>query len=155
VAQYVGRATPSSRCAPFPWAFEARRSCVRLSPPLIQMKSPHSHTTDQWVVQTYHFLGEPLIIRVAVWQQFHLNQWFAKSHHKTSWKSSLMVQWPRGLRQELSSLPRTLGSWVRIPLKAWMSMCVYSVFVLFCVHVERPCEGLIRRPRSPTDYVVV
>jgi hypothetical protein len=32
------------------------------------------------------------------------------------------LQWPRGLWHELSSLPRTLGSWVRIPLKAWMSV---------------------------------
>jgi hypothetical protein len=39
-------------------------------------------------------------------------------------------QWARGLRHELSSLARTLGSWVRIPLEAWMSVCVYSVFVL-------------------------
>jgi hypothetical protein len=39
-------------------------------------------------------------------------------------------QFPRGLRHELSSLALTLGSWVRIPLKAWMSACVYSVFVL-------------------------
>jgi hypothetical protein len=31
---------------------------------------------------------------------------------------------------ELSSLSRTLGSWVQIPPKAWMSVCVYSVFVL-------------------------
>jgi hypothetical protein len=31
---------------------------------------------------------------------------------------------------ELSSLARTLGSWVRIPLVAWMSLCVYSVFAL-------------------------
>jgi hypothetical protein len=38
-------------------------------------------------------------------------------------------QWQRGLRQELSSLSRTLGSCVRIPLKAWM-------FVLSCVYVE-------------------
>jgi hypothetical protein len=42
-------------------------------------------------------------------------------------------QWPRGLRHELSSLARTLGSWVRIPLKAWMSVCLYSVCMLFCV----------------------
>jgi hypothetical protein len=35
-------------------------------------------------------------------------------------------QWPRGLRHELSSLARTLGSRVRIPLEAWM-----SVFILF------------------------
>jgi hypothetical protein len=40
-------------------------------------------------------------------------------------------QLPRGLRHELSSLARTLGSWARIPLKAWMSVCVYSIFVLF------------------------
>jgi hypothetical protein len=39
-------------------------------------------------------------------------------------------QWPRRLRYELSSLPRTLWSWVRIPLKAWVSVWVYSVFVL-------------------------
>jgi hypothetical protein len=28
-----------------------------------------------------------------------------------------------------SSPARTLGSWVRIPLKAWMFVCVYSVFL--------------------------
>jgi hypothetical protein len=33
------------------------------------------------------------------------------------------------LIENLSSLARTLGSWVRIPLEAWMSVCVYSVFV--------------------------
>jgi hypothetical protein len=42
-------------------------------------------------------------------------------------------QRPRGLKHETSSPARTLGSWVRIPLTAWMSVCVYSVFVLFCV----------------------
>jgi hypothetical protein len=36
-------------------------------------------------------------------------------------------QWPLGLRHELPSLPRTLVSWVRNPLKAWISVCVYSV----------------------------
>jgi hypothetical protein len=39
----------------------------------------------------------------------------------------------RVLRYELSSLARRLGSCVRIPLKAWMSVCVYSVFLLSCV----------------------
>jgi hypothetical protein len=48
-------------------------------------------------------------------------------------------QWPRGLKHELYSLVRKLGSWVRIPLKAWI-----SVFVLSCVHVAR---------RSPTVCV--
>jgi hypothetical protein len=30
---------------------------------------------------------------------------------------------------QMSSSARTLGSWVRIPLKAWMFVYVYSVFV--------------------------
>jgi hypothetical protein len=53
-------------------------------------------------------------------------------------------EWPRGLRLELSSLAGTLGSWVKNPFKAWMSVCDYSVFV-FCVYV-----GALRRadPRS-------
>jgi hypothetical protein len=33
-------------------------------------------------------------------------------------------QWPRGLRHELSSPARTLGSWVRILLEAWIYVCV-------------------------------
>jgi hypothetical protein len=61
-------------------------------------------------------------------------------------------QWPRGLRHELSSPAQTLGSWVRTPLEAWMSACVYSVFVLFCMQV-----AALRRadpgPRNPTDCV--
>jgi hypothetical protein len=32
----------------------------------------------------------------------------------------------------MSSPAWTLGSWVRIPLEAWMFVCVYSVFVLSC-----------------------
>jgi hypothetical protein len=42
-------------------------------------------------------------------------------------------RWSRGLRHEPSSPAQTLGSWVPIPLNAWMSVSVYSVFVLFCV----------------------
>jgi hypothetical protein len=40
-------------------------------------------------------------------------------------------QGPRSVRHELSSPTWTLGSWVRIPLEAWMS--VDSVSVLGCV----------------------
>jgi hypothetical protein len=39
-------------------------------------------------------------------------------------------QRPRSLRHELFSRAQTLGSWVRIPLKAWMSMHVCSVQVV-------------------------
>jgi hypothetical protein len=38
------------------------------------------------------------------------------------------------LRHEPSSPARTLGSWVRIPLEEWMSVCFYSLLV-FCVCV--------------------
>jgi hypothetical protein len=34
-------------------------------------------------------------------------------------------QWPRWLRHELSSLARTLGSWIRIRLEAWMSVFTF------------------------------
>jgi hypothetical protein len=40
---------------------------------------------------------------------------------------------PRGLRNEQSSRARTLVSWLRILLEEWMSVCVYSEFVLYCV----------------------
>jgi hypothetical protein len=42
-------------------------------------------------------------------------------------------QWPRGIRHELSSFDPIRGSWVRIQVKAWMSVCVCFVFVFFCV----------------------
>jgi hypothetical protein len=57
----------------------------------------------------------------------------------------------------LSSLARTLGSRVRIPLKVWMSVCVYSVFVLFCVwvaalrrtdHTSKECKKRLRNWRK-------
>jgi hypothetical protein len=48
-------------------------------------------------------------------------------------KYSSLPQWLRSLRHEPSLPARTLGPWIRIQLKAWMSVCVYSVFVLFCV----------------------
>jgi hypothetical protein len=44
-----------------------------------------------------------------------------------------LSQWPRDLRHQLSFPAQTLGSWVRIPIEAWMSVYVYSFFVLSCV----------------------
>jgi hypothetical protein len=41
--------------------------------------------------------------------------------------------WSLDLRHEPSSPARTLGSSARIPLKAWMSVCVYSVCVVLCI----------------------
>jgi hypothetical protein len=71
------------------------------------------------------------------------------SIHKTG-----RSQWPRGLSHELSSLARTLRSWVRIPLKAWMSVsCAFTLSLCYSVCRWRPCKGLIPRPRSPTDCI--
>jgi hypothetical protein len=41
-------------------------------------------------------------------------------------------QWPRGLRHELFSPTRNMGSWLRTPLEAWMFVYVDSVLVLSC-----------------------
>jgi hypothetical protein len=71
------------------------------------------------------------LARQDVWRIHVL--WFSLS---SSIRFSSRSQWPRGLRHELCSLARSLGSWVRIPLKAWMSVCFYSVFVLFRVQIQ-------------------
>jgi hypothetical protein len=44
-----------------------------------------------------------------------------------------LSQRPCGLRHEPSSHATTLGLRVRIPLETWMSVSIYSVFVLLCV----------------------
>jgi hypothetical protein len=44
-------------------------------------------------------------------------------------------QWPHGLRHELSSLARKLGSWVRIPHSAWMSVCAFILYLCCSVYV--------------------
>jgi hypothetical protein len=67
---------------------------------------------------------------------------YAKQHRRELkmyvYVSTCRSQLLRGLRHEMSSPARTLGSWVRILLKAWM-------FALIM------CDGLVTRPRSPTD----
>jgi hypothetical protein len=50
-----------------------------------------------------------------------------------SYLHSCRSQMTRGLMHELSSFSRTLRLWVRIPQKPRMSVCVFSVFMLFCV----------------------
>jgi hypothetical protein len=45
-------------------------------------------------------------------------------------------QWSRCIRHKLTSLARTLGSWFRIPLKAWMfgvCMGLFCVYVVLCL----------------------
>jgi hypothetical protein len=41
-------------------------------------------------------------------------------------------QWPSGLRHLLSLAARKLGSWVRIPLQAWMCVRVFLCCFILC-----------------------
>jgi hypothetical protein len=56
-------------------------------------------------------------------------------------------QWPRGLRHELPSPARTLGSRVRIPLEAWMFVCVlfriYAVLLCSLATGWSPVRGVL------------
>jgi hypothetical protein len=65
------------------------------------------------------------------------------------------LQLPCGLRHELSSLAQTLVSRVRIPLKAWMSVCVYSAFVLFCEKKLKKMAKVHKGCRAIDMYVTV
>jgi hypothetical protein len=51
----------------------------------------------------------------------------AWSEYVMSGQSNGRSQWPRGLRHEMPSPAFTLGSWVRIPLEAWMFAFILSV----------------------------
>jgi hypothetical protein len=87
-------------------------------------------------------------------------------HPRSAWTveriSSVICLWTKNMivlapHTPITGAPRSkaciffarsnLGSWVRIPLYVWMSVCFYSVLVLGSGF----CDGLIPRPRSPTD----
>jgi hypothetical protein len=70
----------------------------------------------QVVMDTVH----PLSLHYTKWHLYKVCRGFRQS------------QWPRGLRHELSSLARTLGSWVRFPLKSWMSVLCAFILCLCC-----------------------
>jgi hypothetical protein len=60
-------------------------------------------------------------LKVSIWK-WHENYYCTTGvllHQGIGTLSRLL--WPRGLSHELSSPTQTLGSWVRIPLEAWMS----------------------------------
>jgi hypothetical protein len=66
--------------------------------------------------------------------------WYLKQIQKNKGKVTLPIT--------VAAPARTLGSWVRIPLEAWM-----SVLCTFILCWQRPFHGLIPRPRSPTDCI--
>jgi hypothetical protein len=64
------------------------------------------------------------------------SKWNQNNLRRTNCKEQIITVATRS-RHELSSFVWMLGSWVRIPLKAWiwMSVRVYCVFVLSCAWV--------------------
>jgi hypothetical protein len=88
-------------------------------------RSPeHADSSSSYKASNGRLAGEQLVKR-----RVKKKSWPVLRHHT----GICRLRQPSDLRHELSSLARTLGPWVRIPLKAWMSVCVYSVFVLSCV----------------------
>jgi hypothetical protein len=84
-----------------------------------------------------------------------INLWFKANEHYGFYVyrcTACRSQWPRGLRHEMSSSAWTLGSLVRIPLEAWMFVCVYSVFVLSCVSSGLATGWSLVQGALPTVY---
>jgi hypothetical protein len=77
------------------------------------------------------FLSFPALLHVFILPisfMFYKLEFYC-CHYQVSIATNCWTQWPRDLRFEISSPPQKLGSWVRIPLKAWMFFCVYSVCI--------------------------
>lgn len=85
------------------------------------------------------------------WSHSNLNHSSASLAAETTYLNTAITDiWSQklcGLRHEMSALVRILRSWVRIPLEACVSVCVYSVFALG----SSLCDGLIPQPRSHTN----
>jgi hypothetical protein len=90
-----------------------------------QLQSEH-----EWKKQTHIMYRDKAIYNIWVIMMV-IKIIITKS--KLSIRSDGRSQRPRGLRHKMSWPAWTLGLWVRIPLDAWMSVCVYAVFVLSCV----------------------
>jgi hypothetical protein len=74
----------------------------------------------------YWFPNDDVTIYVIIWWWRKLENFFRHSKLHVS-----RSQWPAARSKLWSlSLSRTLGSWFRILLEAWMSVCVYFVFAL-------------------------
>jgi hypothetical protein len=90
-----------------------------------------------WIILSTRTTGTGYTRIILTWEKIKLI-WhvFVDPNTRSNNKhpsSRCRSQWRRSIRNEPSSTVRTLKSSLRIPLKAWMSVCVYSVFVLFCV----------------------
>jgi hypothetical protein len=93
-----------------------------------------------WLVHNVYMLQRALLVCFL----FIFLSWLFKDTLSVESRS----QWPRCLRHEMSSPARRLETWVRISLKAWMFVCIYSIFSLSCVgsgltSVWSPVQGVL------------
>jgi hypothetical protein len=115
-----------------------------------------SHLNSRWVGETrMEVFGNTMLRRIFAsrdeevtgsWRKMRKDEFY---NFQVTIRQTCRSQCPRGLRHELSSPAQTLGSWVRIPLEAWMSVCIYSVFVMSCVQVV---ALLLSDPPSKESY---
>jgi hypothetical protein len=103
---------------------------------LVMRRTQHNTWTWQQISLSLAFSYSPLHYSSVLVSSFLLNAAFVNTLWNEEFSSGISEvsrsQWPRVLRHEVSPPAQTLVSWVRIPLEACMSVCVYSVFVLSC-----------------------
>jgi hypothetical protein len=125
-------------------------SCILRTPLHSSLITPSCYVIPKWIHNFYQrnargSISLPLFqLSFMIKLNIPVNYWWTlfKHNHRQVHRPS---QWPRGLRHELSTPAKTLGSWVRIPLEAWLFVCIYSVFVLSCVQV-----AALRRADPPS-----
>jgi hypothetical protein len=102
----------------------------------------HVSVPNPTKIYNYNFKISQTCITLSI--TFH-----SKIHRLIFKNPSYKLTHHSGLRHELSFPARTLGSWFRIPLEEWMPAFILCLCCSVCR--KRPCDGLIHRPRSPTD----
>jgi hypothetical protein len=110
-------------------ASEANKKYNRFRSAIMPWESLHA-----WVCKLCEYWRQALMMADEALRGWARWAAVAEITHEYSYPSlSSRSQWPSCLKHEPSSPAWKLAPWVRIPLEAWMSMRVYSVFVLFCV----------------------
>jgi hypothetical protein len=122
----------------FLWRFSVNSERLLIDEYKTRMSgAPYRPIAELWQTRKRHTGNEQ--------QQNHRLWWDACRvldgilHHEIlNWNFDKIIsksrsQWPRCLRHDVSSPTQTLGLCVRIPLEAWLSVHVYSVFMLSCV----------------------
>jgi hypothetical protein len=136
---FFGQGRCSSFCvdaifvAPFVFALHSRVNCFRSSP------------AQQFLVRSPTELMTIFYSLVAL-GAFETLPNHGPRHVFHNWESTITV----AAQSKAWTVFTHLGSNPSQGMNVCI-VCFYSVFVLFYVKVEWPCDGLISRPRSPTD----